>query len=228
MDLGIKIASDGMRLRLKQQEIIAQNIANLNTEYYKNKNLYFSYNDKQIVPNLYIDMECGAKINTENKFDLYLDKNVFLKVMDENNNKFFIKDGRLNLNEKGELIYKNYYVLDVNDNKIYLNNNSNIIIMSNGDIIENNKIVGKLGLYRNPEIKVSLNEKNNLFYDLTSPILHNEYNTIYQGFREASNVNRVNELIKMISGYHIYESCQKAIMVNDEVINKTINELNKF
>jgi flagellar basal body rod protein FlgG len=101
--------------------------------------------------------------------------------------------------------------------------------MKNGDVIQNSVVTNTLAIVeadKNAEIKAGVNNQYTIDADgLKTPA---GYNLITQGFRENSNVNRANEMIKMINGMHAYESNQKSIIANDEEISRTINELGKF
>ena len=50
--------------------------------------------------------------------------------------------------------------------------------------------------------------------------------TVLQGQLEQSNVNVVQELVKMINVQRAYEASQKAVRAADDTLAKLVNELN--
>lgn len=48
---------------------------------------------------------------------------------------------------------------------------------------------------------------------------------VHQGYLEASNVNPVLEMIKMIEVQRTYEACQKALTSHDELLGRVISQL---
>ncbi len=48
---------------------------------------------------------------------------------------------------------------------------------------------------------------------------------VAQGFKEASNVNAVKEMVDLISISRSYEACQKVIQAEDDIMNSAINSV---
>ena len=59
------------------------------------------------------------------------------------------------------------------------------------------------------------------------PIAENTY-TLRQGFLEKSNVNPLDELVKMIEVTRSFESNQKVVQAMDETLGKAVNEVGKL
>jgi flagellar basal-body rod protein FlgG len=51
---------------------------------------------------------------------------------------------------------------------------------------------------------------------------------VKQGYLELSNVNIVEEMVKMIQSLRAFESYQRSIKVLDSIDNKSINEVGKL
>lgn len=51
--------------------------------------------------------------------------------------------------------------------------------------------------------------------------------TVRQGFLEMSNVNPIGEMVRMISGMRRYEACQKMIWAIDQTLDKTVNDVGR-
>lgn len=230
MDEGIRISAAAMVNRARQQEIIAQNIANINTDYYKAREIFYTNTDG-ITPegNEIVNLESGVVNSSGKKLDITLKSNCFLKAMKEDGNVCYIRDGRLSVNDKGELVYKGYRLLDDKGRVIIINNPYELIILGNGDIVQDGKITNKIGIF---EIDKDTMVRQNVdgTYIIDDPRLKTAtgFDCIMQSFRESSNVDRVKEIINMIKTFHAYEASQKSILVNDEALSKTIIELGKF
>ncbi len=48
---------------------------------------------------------------------------------------------------------------------------------------------------------------------------------VLQGYLEGSNVNSVQEMVNMISVLRAYEANQKAFTIQDETLQKAVNEI---
>ncbi len=51
--------------------------------------------------------------------------------------------------------------------------------------------------------------------------------TVRQGFLEMSNVDSISEMVRMISGMRTYEACQKMIWAIDQTLDKTVNDVGR-
>jgi flagellar basal-body rod protein FlgG len=50
---------------------------------------------------------------------------------------------------------------------------------------------------------------------------------IRQGFLEASNVNTIRNMVQMIASFRNYEADQKALLSQDDTLQKAVNEVGK-
>lgn len=50
---------------------------------------------------------------------------------------------------------------------------------------------------------------------------------VRQGFLEMSNVNSISEMVRMIAGMRTYEACQKMIWAIDQTLDKTVNDVGR-
>ncbi len=228
MDNGIKISSISMYNREKQHEIIAHNISNIDTDYYKARGINFiEINNKPEILE-FINNTSGPIQTTKNNLDLFINNGFLIRVMDENNNIYFINNGKLTIDSEGFLSYKGLKVLNTSGEFINISQPEDLIIKQDGTIYHDGKIE-KISIvqvedgFKLKEIQPNIFEIDNKFYKEAE-----SYNIILQGFIEKSNVNRVNEITKLINLIHIYEASQKSLITHDEVISKTINEMGKF
>lgn len=52
--------------------------------------------------------------------------------------------------------------------------------------------------------------------------------SVVQGVLESSNVNVVQEMVDMITGFRIYEAAQKAILSHDAMLDAAVNQVGKM
>jgi|GEM_PF-1524559 flagellar basal-body rod protein FlgG len=230
MDNGIRISADAMTVKMQQHEITAQNTANIDTDYYKSKDLFFVDMDDgapQTVETT--DFSSGPVRNTGNPLDVTLGKNYFLKAEDGSGSAYYIKDGRLSMNSSGELTFQGMKILNTSGTSIKINSLSGFKITKNGSCMENNEVVGKLDIVQAGASARIVPQDNGAFkIDDDGVAAPAGYSLITQGMREGSNVNRVNEMIKMVNTLNSYEANQKLIQANDDAVEKAIAEFGKF
>jgi flagellar basal-body rod protein FlgG len=230
MDNGVRISAAAMMARDTQNEFIAQNAANLTTDYYKAKEVFFVNNEGSDPEALTsVDVDAGAMKETKDNLDIVLGGKYFLKTVDDSGNTFYIKDGRLGVNSEGELSYQGYKVLDTQGETIKVANQEDITITKSGEVVQNGVATNTLAVVEaDKNARISPGVNNMYVIDSKGVKTPEGYNFITQGYREASNVNMANEMIKTISMTHAYESSQKAILANDEAVSRAISDLGKF
>lgn len=76
--------------------------------------------------------------------------------------------------------------------------------------------------------KRSMTKEGDSLYAGTQPVTltPNQLNVL-QGFQEQSNVNAVTELVNMITAMRSYEANQKAIVAEDQLLDKAVNEVGR-
>ena len=58
-------------------------------------------------------------------------------------------------------------------------------------------------------------------------IIQTDRPKVWQGFIEASNVNPVTEMVRLIEVHRTYEANQKTIQTEDSMLGRVINEVGK-
>ena len=68
-----------------------------------------------------------------------------------------------------------------------------------------------------------------LFHDYTNSGFNSELDSfrIRQGMLEDSNVNAIEEMVKLINAVRDFETNQRSILSQDETLDKAINEIGK-
>lgn len=136
----------------------------------------------------------------------------------------YTRDGSFTVNANNELMTTDgSYVLGENGRIVIPN--GNVTISENGYIYSNGEFVDKLKLV-DFENKESLRKYGNNLYDRIEETEEKPFNgIIIQNHIENSNVNIVDEMVKMINVSRIYELNQKMIQTHDTVLGKAVNDI---
>lgn len=156
---GLESATNGMQALVDQNDVTANNIANVNTVGYKRQNLVFQniYDSSIIqkdyqtgeaknigelsigsrVQKLTYDFSQGTLNKTENTFDLAIQGDGFFKIQSNSGDISYTRNGSLTMNNNGELVTKDGdYVLD-DRNRIIKIRTNDVVMHSIKDIIIN-------------------------------------------------------------------------------------------
>ena len=236
----------------QRQNIVANNLANINTIGYKSERLLTKSFDEISIINddnyingkqyekeigkislgLSIDetvtnFEQGPIIPTDNKMDIAIQGEGFFTVEDDKGNRFYTRDGNFRTNAQGYLTTnQGYYVLG---NNIETNNTERINLgNSKLNVSKDNLIsIDDNTLYRFNIVKFNnmqeVNKIGDNLYQAENGINVNP--TIIQGSLENSNVNIISESNDMIMYSREYEACQKVIQTIDSTLDKIANEI---
>ena len=245
-------AATGMSAQQAQLDNIANNLANVNTTGYKRSALAFQdlyYQEltgggvqgeaqgmvqmgsgTKVVGN-YRNHSMGDLVTTGVDTDVAIQGDGFFRVVDENGQEFYTRDGSLQRNSLGELITTGGLVVQ---GISPLSIDGELGVGSNGEAIEylpdgTQQALGLLEVvdFVNPAGLKSVG--GNLYQEtLTSGDpqlvqLGAGATQLSQGMREASNVDVAVELIEMIQAQRSFELTSKVIQASDEALKTTAN-----
>ncbi|MCT4509078.1 MAG: flagellar basal-body rod protein FlgG [Tepidibacter sp.] len=183
--------------------------------------------------------ENGNLERTENPTDLALDGKGFFAIQSPNGQNLYTRDGsfKLSVDEdtKKLVTTEGYTVLSADDDEIIVENGqtdltvdaSGMVTVKNSD--EEFEELGQIKVvqFLNPS---GLEAVGKNFYKSTSAsgeevVLDEEdaQTSIYQGFLETSNVQVVDEMIKMITAQRAYEMNSKSIQTADDMMQMANN-----
>ncbi|SCG81877.1 Flagellar basal-body rod protein flgG Distal rod protein [Proteiniborus sp. DW1] len=185
------------------------------------------------------DFRNGSLIETQNTFDFAIDGRGFFSVVLPNDQVRYTRDGSFKLSVDGDeatlVTSEGYIVLSEEDDAIVMENGMKDITVDNmgyitatdedGEIVE----IGRLKLvdFMNPAGLLS--EGQNLYSATVAsgeeiPLEADEMESkIVQHYLEASNVQVVEEMVKMITAQRAYEVSSKTIQVSDEMLQMANN-----
>jgi len=232
---GIYTAGRSLDHRMKNIDVISNNLANLGTTGYKREvpfteilNQYGDVSVRKVTSQVQ-----GDVLQTSNPLDLAISGNGFFTVKGEDGQLELTRDGRFKLSDEGFLI----------------NSNGQKVIGQNGEISIEESLLEKdptINITKTGEIKigertidslliVNVENSEDLIRGGGSNFLLNdtEYKTaeegsfqVSQGFLEESNTNPILEMESMISINKEYETAQKVIAALDTSLGQA-NEIGK-
>ena len=174
----------------------------------------------------------GAFQNTGNPLDLAIEGDGFFQV-DVNGEFAYTRAGAFKLDSEGRMVTANGYALQPEFNVPL--ETQNIVVTEQGRIVAMDKFGEELAgadiplfTFVNPPGLNSIGR--NLYFPTEAsgdPIegIPGEENvgTIAQGFLEGSNVDMVEEMVRLITGQRAYEINSKAIQTSDQMLQTATN-----
>ncbi len=184
----------------------------------------------------YTDYGQGSFRVTDNIYDLAIDGDGFFAISYTNKagetSVKYTRDGAFSVTREGYLVTKDGdYVLNQaaaqagnpgQAGYIRVDPNLPLVVDDNGNLYQNNALVGQVGLvdFANYDFLAKYGEN---MYDLVEGGQVQASNArIEQGTLEMSNVNVVSEMVEMINVTRAYESNQKIIQTIDSTLEKAV------
>lgn len=187
----------------------------------------------------FTDFSKGTFEETGNPLDIAIETpNAFFVVEDDNGNQFLTRAGNFNLNKDGSIIARDgkyllgengrinvYREMFISSSTIENNIAPLIRITSNGEVYVNQALVGTIQLVEieNPATLEKYDCSNFKLSERTQvKYLPSDEVTLRQGWLEGSNVNIIEELIKMIELQKQFDFASKLVQANDNLIDQSI------
>lgn len=239
---GIYSAASGMMLQLAKQDVVANNIANSNTNSFKRQLAVSSaYPVMQIsrlegnraealgilgsgalLGGIYTDFSSGSMIQTGNEADLALAAEVFF-VVETPQGERFTRNGSFKVNFDGLLsTNQGYPLLDENGDYIYVE--PGFAVDRQGNVAVDGITVHKLQLVTFDEIGDLVKDGENL-YTTDGNYKEAADPQLMQGFLEQSNVKAVEEMVTLLEAVRVYEMLQKVVQAEDELTQVAIDKV---
>lgn len=251
-------AATGMMAQETNVQVIANNVANMRTSGFKRQradfqDLYYENMRRQgaatsdsgnIVP-AGVNIGSGVKTvatprimtqgnvsATERTYDIAIRGEGFLRVLTPNGTTAYTRDGSLEVDNQGNLVTQNGYLLDP---AINIPQNTLSVSISATGLVEA-RVQGQTALQQVGQIQMArfVNKNgletigDNLYLETNASgqaIVDNPGNegfgTLQQGFLEESNVNGVTEIADLIAAQRAYEMNSKILGAADEMMRST-------
>ncbi|MBO9540050.1 flagellar hook-basal body protein [bacterium] len=254
---GIYTSAAGMSAEMARQEVLANNLANVNTSGFKQDMAVFRTRlDKTIyrvdaqggaragVPavqkmgdlssGVYLDEVAtrygqGNLLQTDEPLDLALSGEGFFVIQAENGEELLSRGGSFKRDAEGFLADDSGRRVLGEAGPIRLAAQGKVFVDQSGNVKQGTAGIGKLRLVRLERPEASVEKRGETAWRLKDPgaIIPGARPEVLQGYLEASNVNPVREMVEMISVQRAYEASQKMISAQDETLGKAVNEIGR-
>lgn len=250
---GIEAAAAGMASIMNWNDIIANNLANVNTPGFKQTLVSFRNiqnmevkdyplnNDKSKPLGILsagstldlaaLDMKQGAIKMTGNPLDLSINGNGFF-VIQTPQGEAYTRNGSFIRNQDGEITTIEGYPLMGESGPISANSSNanvqDIVIDKNGNVSVNQKLTDKLKIvdFTNASALQPLGNSLYAASNNQSIITPDKYE-INQGSLEMANSNPIESMISSINGSRAYETLAKVIETENRSVTKTATEVGR-
>ncbi|RJP65555.1 MAG: flagellar hook basal-body protein [Ignavibacteriales bacterium] len=224
-----------MQTQQKDMEIIANNLANINSTGYKREEPFTEFLKREEFSGFkqITDFREGALITTGNPYDFSLSGTGFFVIQTDEGNEL-TRNGKFKLSEEGYLVNdKGNKVLGqkgpISLSELLFDPSKSIRVSTNGEIKVGDKILDKILIGKIESQENLLRNNDQSFIYEKGDFGHakeNEYE-ISQGYIEESNVNPIIEMMAMIELNRSFESSQKLMQNFDQHLGR-VNEIGKI
>lgn len=249
MDTALFVALSHQSAMRRQMDVVANNIANMNTTAFKKESVMF----QEFVQELdngelgtsqisYVldfgvarDFTEGAHTYTSNPMDVAITGPGFIEVTGDDGDIKYTRNGHLMLDPDGFIITSTgQRVHDTAGGEIQLQPGDNIMtIMENGLIITENaeEPLGPLSLYEFDNAQALKKLGDNLYETTAEPKTYGQdevkQSKFLQFMLEGSNVNAIEEVTRMIHISRSYQSVAKMLSESKDMRKDAINQLGR-
>jgi flagellar basal-body rod protein FlgF len=168
----------------------------------------------------------GDLQTTRNPLDLAIEGEGFFKVKTPQGTRY-TRGGNFRLSKEGVLIQPNGFPVLGRNGEITIKGNS-VSVAKDGTIWVDGNNQAKLALVTFSDLNGLQKEGNTLFKLVTDQEEKEaDQSQVHEGTLELSNVNSLEEMIRMIDSLRSFQSCYKIVQVQDEMDGKAVNDLAK-
>lgn len=229
-----------MTTMVREQERIANNLANANTIGYKRDRTFTEALNERLdaeqAPRSERDtqqwasLEQGALEKTGNPLDVAIEGEGFFVLSDEATGMYrFTRAGRFVQDADGFLRDPKGFFVEGEAGPIQLPPNAtDVEIEETGRVQANGQTVGQLRVVRFADT-LGLRRLDGATFDAAGMEPEDvERPRLAQGHVEHSNVNPIHEMTEMIEHFRLFESQQKVLQSNDQVLGHITRDLGRF
>jgi len=246
MSGGMYLAAAGALVQQMRLEMLANNVANINTVGYKGEKSVFRVPEETLPAeelrpeegsqplspyappfSTMVDFSQGAIHQTGNPLDVALNGEGFFNVQTPDGIQY-TRQGSFTLNTDGVLVTQDGYPVMGEGGEITIEG-ANVEIDELGGVYVDGDEVGRLQVTAFADNESLAKVGNGRFVSSDPAMVGNrpENTTVRQGHLESANVNPVQAMTEMIETSRAFEAYQKVIQSADEATEKSINSVGK-
>lgn len=241
---GVLSAVTAMRAQVRNQEVIANNLANANTAAYnKDKVVFTSFNDTllyamqpsefpiyvggvtsgSLVETIETIHSVGPIEVTGDPMDIALPGGQYLAVETVSGTRY-TRRGDFEVSLDGYLTVGGYRVLG-GSGPVNMQGLGQRSILEDGTVMRGDTAVDVLPLWTFADERALIKEGTSLFNPNGMDAVKVEGVSVAQGAIEKSSVDPVVEMVNLIYTMRSYEAAQKAVAAADETLDQAVNKV---
>ena len=243
MENALYIGLSRQMILRREMEIIANNIANMDTNGFKVESMIQKTDPSEpavtlggprpvkfVAPDgVARDFGQGVLTRTGWELDMAIEGKGFFQVQTPQGPRF-TRDGRFTTDTTGRLVTQGgHAVLDASGGEIIINpEKGQVAVAADGSMSQGNEAVGKVGVYTFTNPGALEKAGDNLFRNgsnlAANPAAESK---LRQGFLEGSNVRPVLEITRMVEVSRAYESTTKMMESEAELSRRSVERLGR-
>lgn len=222
----------------RQMELVANNVANMNTTGFKAEQpLFIEYVNKPQRDEKYSmvqdyatlrDLAAGPITQTGNPLDAALEGDGYF-TLDTIDGPRYTRNGNFTMNAERQLVNsQGLPVLDDSGNPLTIPQNAtDITITPDGIVMGDAQQVGRLGIatFRNEQF---MTQMGNGLYQTDEKPVQSENTVVRQGFLEGSNVQSIVEMTTMVDVNRQYQNIQNLLKTEHDRLRNAYSKLAKL
>lgn len=238
---GLYSSAGALQMAERNHEVIANNLANANMPGFRRQLVAFETAAQQASaggtsgtnpssigapgPRPITVFEPGAMQQTERQLDLALNGDGFF-VVEGPNGPLYTRNGVFELNAEGRLQTNGGLPVSGTTGQIIVPTGTvKIQINFDGTVVADGSEVGQLKLasFKESDMQNLVHAGTTLYSAPRGIVPQDATATVQQGFQESSNVQVVDEMVRMIAGARMYEASQRAMRAISDSIEQRTN-----
>jgi flagellar basal-body rod protein FlgF len=240
MDPLMSAAASGLRTSLQSLDMLANNLANVQTSGYKTDREFFDLytspealqggdSDPTQMPSIeknWTDFSQGPLQQTSNQLDFGISGEGFFRVKGPSGT-LYTRNGSFRMSATGQIITQDGYpVQDSNGNAIQLDPNQQLQVSPTGIIAQGGQTVGQLQLTSFKNLS-ELSKQGQTYFTFggADTDIKAASGEIEQGKVEASNVPNAEAAVRLVSVMRQFEMLQKAISIGTDMNKQALEEV---
>ncbi len=240
-----------------QQDVIAQNIANVDTPGYKRdvpllrtfaNELALRVEDRRagrraavaipigpiatdvFVGGVSFDPGQGPMVETGAPLDLAIDGDGYF-VVQTAQGEAYTRNGSFTLNARGELVTASGLSVLGEGGPVRIPPGARVQVLGDGTLTADGRRCGKLRVVRFEDPRQLRKVGSSLLEapadGAAGAATPATPAAVRQGVLETSNVSVVEEMVRMLTGMRAYEACQRVVWFIDETLDKAVNDVGR-
>lgn len=234
MGISQNLAVIGLFRQERRHELIANNLSNAQTAGFKKdvpvfhkifSEAFSSYQLGEFETSV-TSFQQGELQTTRNPLDLAVEGEGFFKVKTPQGIRY-TRSGNFRLNREGTLVQDSGYPVLGRTGEMNLKGNQ-FSIDKDGTVYVDGASRDKIALVTFADLN-GLKKEGQALFKLEGEQEEKEVSQsqVHQGTMELSNINIMEEMVRMIDALRSFEACRKIVQVQDEMDAKAVNELAK-